>query len=565
MSIRNISLPVTALAVLLLAASCGRQSAVDPVIRPVPPPGGSTLTTPQGVPLTRAERTDYKETSTYADVVAFLDSLQGRGAQMTRGIIGRTGEGREIPYVIASRPLVSTPAEARALDRPIVYIQGNIHGGEVEGKEALMITLRELLLSSEPNLLDSLVIIAVPIYNADGNEAWGPEEQQRGSQNGPERIGLRPNAKGLDLNRDYIKAEAPETRASLAMFNEWDPHMFVDLHTTNGSYHGYALTYSPSLHPASPLGEYTRQVLLPAVRQRTAERSGFPTYDYGNFPGGRDALTDTMKTAWRTYDHRPRYGTNYYGLRNRVAVLSEAYSHDTFDRRVAATHAFIRELLGWTAENAGPFLAMVRSQDVVGGQMAGAEGQALGVALRAALPENPPTDRIVFEQLVSTGDSSRTEPGVPKGLRRTGQYFEQLMPVQTVFEATYSWDVPAGFAIPAADTAAVSTLRLHGIQVSQLDRPWTGEVYAFTMDSVITSERAFQGHAEVRLEGERWSNVSRELPAGTFIVRGDQPLGRLALVLLDPMSDDGLVTWNYFDPLVAGQEFPVLQLRGEVP
>ena len=557
MSTRNIALSATALSVLLLAAGCDTQSTAEPVIRTVPPPGGSVLTIPEGVPLTRPERTGYQETSTHADVVAFLDSLQARGAEMTRGIIGRTSQGREIPYVIASRPLVSTPEEARALNRPIVYVQGNIHGGEVEGKEALQILLRDLLLSPEPNLLDSLVLIAVPIYNADGNESWGSQERQRGSQNGPEQVGIRPNGTGLNLNRDYIKAETPETRGSLAMFNTWNPDMFVDLHTTNGSYHGYALTYSPSLHPGAPLGKYTAEVLLPAVRERVAERSGFPTYDYGNFPGGRGALTDTMKTAWRTYEHLPRYGTNYYGLRNRVGVLAEAYSHDPFDRRVAATYSFVRELFGWTAENAESFLSMIATQG---------EGSDLPVALRSSLPDSSASDRVVFERLVSTGDTTtRTEPGVPKGLQRTGEYFEQLMPVQTVFEATQTAEIPAAFAIPAADTAVVSLLRLHGIQLSQLESPWTGEVSAFTMDSVITAERPFEGHAEVRIEGQGWASASRELPAGTFIVRGDQPLGRLAMVLLDPMSDDGLATWNFFDPLTAGEEFPILQLRGDVP
>lgn len=569
MSVRRIARICTAAALAAALGACTRQVSVEP--RAVSPPGGEVRPIPQGVPLTRAERTGYRETSTYADVVAFLDSLQARGAVMARGSMGRTSEGREIPYVIASRPLVRTPAEARALDRPIVYVQGNIHGGEVEGKEALQMLLRDLLLSPGPNLLDSLVIIAVPIYNADGNEKWGPQERQRGSQNGPEQVGQRPNAQGLNLNRDYIKAEAPETRASLAMLNMWDPHLFMDLHTSNGSYHGYALTYSPSLHPGAPLAEYTSQVMLKQVRQRMAERTGFPTYDYGNFtssPGGARgiaALVDTVKYGWATYDHRPRYGTNYYGLRNRIGVLSEAYSHDPLDRRVAATYAFVRELLGWAAENSRPFLTVVRSQDASGGLMASGAGQTLGVALRAALPDSAPAAPIVFEDLVSTGDSTRTEPGVPKGIRRTGRYRQQLMPAFTHFEATYSWDVPAAFAIPAADTAAVRLLQMHGVQVGRLTKPWTGEAYAFVIDSVVAAEREFEGHREIRLEGELWTNRRRELPAGTFIVSGKQPLGRLALVLLDPMSDDGLATWNVFDPLTAGTDFPVLQLRRDLP
>jgi murein tripeptide amidase MpaA len=152
-------------------------------------------------PKTRAERTNYLETSHYADVIAFLDSLRGR-PELTFGTIGKTNEGRDLPYVIASRPRVSTPEAARKLGRPIVYIQGNIHAGEVEGKEALLAVLRDLTSSPKPNALDSVVLIAVPIYNADGNEKFGPQETNRGSQNGPEMVGVRANAQNLDLNRD---------------------------------------------------------------------------------------------------------------------------------------------------------------------------------------------------------------------------------------------------------------------------------------------------------------------------------------------------------------------------
>ncbi|MFL5607428.1 MAG: M14 family metallopeptidase, partial [Gemmatimonadaceae bacterium] len=300
---------------------------------------------------TRAERSGYLETSRYADVIVFLDSLKARGAPYAFGSIGKTVEGREIPYVIASRPLVRTPAQARRTGKPIVYVQANIHAGEVEGKEALQALLRDLAFAKRPNVLDSIVLIAVPIYNADGNERFGPQERQRSEQNGPELVGQRPNAQGLDLNRDYVKAEAPETRASLAMFNAWEPDVFVDLHTTDGSFHGYALTYSPSLNPAAPLGDYTR-VLLAELRTRVRTRDGYETFDYGNFNDafGNEVSTDTVHTGWYTYDHRPRFGTNYYGLRNGISILSEAFSHDPFEKRVKATYAFVKELLSLVAE-----------------------------------------------------------------------------------------------------------------------------------------------------------------------------------------------------------------------
>ena len=311
---------------------------------------------PAAYPRTRPELTSYRETSRYSDVRHFLDSLRVLHAPLAFGSIGKTNEGRDIPYVIASRPLVSTPAAAKALGRPIVYVQGNIHAGEVEGKDALLALLRDLSFSPTPNALDSIVLIAVPIYNADGNERFAPQSVNRTEQNGPESVGTRANAQNLDLNRDYVKAEAPETRASLAMFNAWDPDVFVDLHTTDGSFHGYALTYSPSLSPAAVFGGvYARDSLLPLVRERMRVRDGFEIFDYGNFVSDEPGLVrdTTVHEAWATYDSRPRFGTNYYGIRGRIAILSEAFSHDSLARRIASTRAFVNEILSLVAEKGG--------------------------------------------------------------------------------------------------------------------------------------------------------------------------------------------------------------------
>jgi len=519
---------------------------------------------PGALPRTRPERTNHAETSTYQDVVQFVDSLRALGAPIHVGSIGTTTQGRAIPFVIASRPLVTTPEEARRSGRPIAWVQGNIHAGEVEGKEALQALLRDLVPERRPNALDSLVLIAVPIYNADGNEAWGPQARNRSEQNGPERVGERPNAQGLDLNRDYMKAEAPETRASLQMFNRWDPDLFVDLHTTDGSYHGYALTYSPSLNSAAgEAGVFTRDRILPELRRRVRERRGFETFDYGNFAlqYGEDYDPAFTPRGWYSYDHRPRFGTNYYGLRDRVSVLSEAFSHDPLDRRVASTYAFVRELLSLVAEQGSEIRAAERAAD------SAAVAGPRAVAIRSQLPETAPLEWLVAEDLEATGDTTtRSAPGVRRGLRRPGQSRALRTPSFIRFEATLQRDAPAGWVLQPADTAAVRLLRLHGIAVSRLTQPWTGDVAAFAIDSVATSRRAFQGHQAVTLLGDRWTTRRATVPAGAFLVSASQPLSRLATVLLAPRTDDGLVTWNVFDAeLRAGGEFPVWQLTGALP
>ncbi len=515
---------------------------------------------------TRPERTKYTETSTYADVVAFLDSLQLRGAPIVVGSIGKTSQGRDIPYVIASRPLVQNAAEARRLGRPIVYVQGNIHAGEVEGKEALQALLRDLVLSPKKNVLDSIVLIAVPIYNADGNEAFKPQGQQRGAQNGPEMVGQRPNAMGLDLNRDYIKAEAPETRASLAMFNAWDPDLFVDLHTTDGSYHGYALTYSPSLHPAAGIrggtfgGAFVRDSMLPVLRQRVRTRHKYEIFDYGNFTGDEGPAAAGEAKSWSTYDHRGRYGSNYYALRGRLSILSEAYSHDPFERRVKSTYAFVTELLSLTAERSRGVLAVTRGSDA-----ALAAGQVAEVPVRAELTRKPSMQPVIEEPIEKT-DAPPSEPGVRRGYARSGKLVTSKMPVRDRFDATRTMPMPWGWLVtaPAADTVA-AMLRLHGVRVARTTASATiAGVECFIADSVVQSARAFQGHRETRFEG-RWSASSGEMAAGALLVSSRQPLGVLAQLLLDPNSDDGLGTWNFFDaslarPTASGGGPPVCRL-----
>ena len=522
---------------------------------------GSRPPAPTGaLPLTRAERTSYRETSSQADVVAFIDSLQRLGAPLWVGTLGTTVEGRDIPYVVASRPLVTTPSQARRLGRPVLFIQGNIHSGEVEGKEALQMVLRDLLFADRPNALDSVVLIAVPNYNADGNERLAPQGRARGSQQGPEMVGTRANASGLNLNRDYMKAETPETRGAIAIFNEWDPDLFVDLHTSNGSYHGYALTYAPPLNPASfPIGgAYTRDSLLPVIRSRMRSRHGFETFDYGNF--NRPDTTG----RWATYEHVPRFGTNYYGLRGRLSILSEAYSHDPFDRRVASTYAFVQEILSIIAERAPRVIALSRSADQMVTAWGRSPASAPPVPVRAVFAPPFRADVLVEDVERRQGDTTRYEAGTPPGTRRTGNFRAVRMSVIDRFAGERARPMPAAYVLDAFQSDAVDLLRMHGIVVQQLDAPLRTDAELFVADSVVTANQQFEGHRIVRLEG-RWRTEQRTFPAGAYLISTAQPLGVLAMYLLEPESDDGLVAWNLFDWMLRpGSQAPIVRLPGPV-
>ncbi|WP_053333678.1 M14 family metallopeptidase [Gemmatimonas phototrophica] len=536
-----------ATAALALLAACAPT--------PTPAPTAAAL------PRTRAERTTYLETTTYADMLAFVDSLRVLGAPISVSQLATSPMGKSVPLVVASRPLVRTPAEARRLGRPVVYLQANIHAGEVEGKEAVLALLREWSFGARPNVLDSLVVVVVPMYNTDGNDKLAAQARNRGAQNGPEMIGERPNGAGLDLNRDYVKAEAPETNGALAALNAWEPDLFMDLHTTNGSYHGYALTYSPSLHPAAPLAPFTADTLLPEIRRRMKAKHNFEVFPYGNFTGsnGRESITADTKSGWATYEHKQRYGTNYVGLRGGISILSEAYSHDPFERRVASTRAFVQEILSYVAEDRRRVTDRVRAG--VAAATFGA-GVSTSVPVRARFTTRPETQEVLVERLDRLPDSTRlTQPGVPRGIQRSGVITAQRMPVVDRFEASLNRPASAaGYAISGDWPKARQLLEAHGVPIRVLTSAVTVALQEFVIDTVVFSGRPFQGHREVSVGG-RWREATRELPAGSLVVPSGTRRDLLAMLLLEPESDDGLLTWNVFDSVLEkGKVAPVVRL-----
>ncbi len=495
---------------------------------------------------TRAERTDFRETSSYADVLAFLDSLQQVVPEVRVGTLATTVEGRRVPFVVAARPSVSGPAEAHRTGKLIVYLQANIHAGEVEGKEAAQMLLRAVTHGALRPLLDQIVLLVVPIYNPDGNERWAPGEHNRPGQNGPERVGQNPNGQGLNLNRDYIKMEAPETRGSAALLASWDPDLFIDLHTTNGSYHGYVLTYAPGLNPnTNPASDFVRDRFLPLIRQRMQQRHAQRTFWYGNF---RNQDPDSLVQGWETYDARPRFGTNWMGLRGRFAILSEGYSNADFRTRISATYNFVQEVLTLAAEQRETIKSLV---------MISNRRRADSVAVRSVI--GPATTQDVVAEITHEGGEGA---GGFARRQRTGVYRTVRMPVFDRFVAARKEWLPAAYLLPPRFTELVELLRRQGILVDVLRETGRAAAETFAVDSLAVSP-LFEGHRTVQAEGQ-WSNqaIDTAVTAGWYRVRADQPLGVLAAYLLEPASEDGLVTWNFLDrELQVHAPYPILRVR----
>jgi len=503
--------------------------------------------------LTVAESSDFTRTSSHAQVMDLLVRIEARSSLMRRSELGTTVEGKPIPLVILSDPPVENAAQARASGKPIFFAFGNIHAGEVCGKEALLMLARELATTPNHPLLEKLVIVLAPIYNADGNDEFGPNQEHRRGQRGPEEMGLRPNAMGLDLNRDYIKLETQEARAMVRFATEWDPHVIMDLHTTNGSYHRYTLTYETPRHPAAIPGpvEYTRNEILPVVTKRVLEKTGYHLFYYGNFNWRGPPQT------WATYEGKPRFGGHYHGLRGTIAILSEAYSYASYRDRILCTKAFVEEVMTFTAENADAIRKLhdeTRMQVIEAG-------------------ENPqPTDTIALRHRIAAANQPATILGYEmeqrEGQRRPSPTeITKNYPLVHLdhYEPTLSVTRPYAYLIPDMPgmKEIVEKLTQHGITVEPFEGEALCEVYTIT--NVERAEREFQGHKIVLADAVS-NMVNMRYPAGSHIVYTAQPLGNLLVYLLEPMASDGLVAWNYFDDYLIpapGNEFPITRVRGK--
>lgn len=496
-------------------------------------------------PVTRAERTDYQETSHYADVAGFLDALVAKGAPLTVQYIGTSTQGRRMPMAILAKPPVIDAADARKHGKMVVYIQANIHAGEVEGKEAALQLLRDLSRDDKDHLLDRMVLLVTPIYNIDGNEKFGDGKRNRSSQDGPDLVGERANGQGLDLNRDCIKAESLEMQAVLRyVYNAWAPEVMMDLHTTNGTRHGYHLTYSPPLNPNTESGilRYTRDELLPTLRQRLRKEHGQELFDYGNAEGRGD------QRAWRTFGEEGRYVTNYAGLRNRIAVLSEAASFLPFKTRVESTYWFVEGVLKEAASQAGKIKQLVRDADkrVVAWGKDPAKAAALGVRFEMA---SRGSESIPLE---------KPRPSAEIDHRKAPTDMEKVtLPVYDRFQVSKTARFPTAYLIPAAQDKIVALLRQHGIVVEKIREVWRGQAEMFEITERKEAASPFQGHRLNRLEG-RFTTTTEEVPSWTYLVRTAQPLGILLFHLLEPESLDGVAAWNFLDDMLTPQSrYPI--------
>jgi hypothetical protein len=542
--------------------------------------------------LTRPERTDYAETSRYDDVIAYMKQMAAVNPNIHLTTYGYTTEGRPLPLAVIGAPGASAE-QVLATNKTRVYIQGNIHAGEVEGKEALLWLLRSIAKGERNAWLKSTVLLINPIYNADGNERVSVSN--RGSQAGPVGgMGTRENAQGLDLNRDGTKMETAEARSMASLLTRYQPHVAMDLHTTDGSSNsGFTMTYETSLNPNNSKAQMSllRDVLLPEITKNVKTKHGADWFYYGGVSGTGE------QRAWRSDAElaKPRYTSTYYGVRNILGLLTETYSYASFKTRITETYWFLEESLSYVASHGATVrdvVAKANAESIIGQQL----------AVRQQLVKAPALQAIVFAPTISVRNPYVADR--PYRLRPDGQdralvttemqpFFGTAEPTETTL-APRVWVVPMTASTAAAPTPApapggfgggrggaqgtptqrmmatvIDRLEAHGIRyrVTTADQPFSGDRFKIATNTLETRE--YQGTHKARTLTGAWEAAEQTLPAGSLVIPMDQPLARLAFILMDPRSDDGFMWWNLLDA-VLGQSpapayYPVWRSMNAVP
>jgi hypothetical protein len=487
-------------------------------------------------PLTRAETSNFLETSRHADVLAFIDALKLRNdARLHIEDFGTSPEGRLLPLLVLSAHGHFTPASAHASGLPVVLVIAGIHAGEVEGKEAVLMLVRDLLDGRHGDVLDRVTVVIAPLFNPDGNDRISSENRKLDTahfsgQLGPDSgVGTRVNAAGINLNRDYMRQQGVEMRLLQSrVCQPWNAHLTIDCHATNGSIHRFAMTFDVPhtvLSGRSEPIDYMRQHLLPAVQSAVKQKDGFDSFWYGNFlrdEGGQGS-------GWITYTHHPRFGGNYRGLCNRLDLLLEAYSYITFEERVRVTYGFLRESIAHVAAN-GP--EIVRMLNVC--QM--------------------PPDRIAVRYRLEAFDDREANVLTREPYTLDGAPIEVRVPLIGRFVGEHVVVRPLAYAVPAAIAAH---MQLHGLQVE----PSNGQSIAVevaTVRGLVSSagREILEANASPYLDAE-YRLETRAIPNDWFLVPTTQQRGAIAVYLCEAGSDDGLLACGLIGEPKSGDEFPV--------
>lgn len=493
--------------------------------------------------LSYYEKSNYLKTPDYAETVAYCKRLVQASPWVHYSTFGKTPQGRDLPLVIVSKEKAFTPSSALKTGKTIVLIQSGIHAGEIDGKDASLMLIRDLAVTKEKaSLLDHAIVLFVPVFNVDGHERISP--YNRINQNGPEEMGWRVTAQNLNLNRDYMKADAPEMRAMLRLFSQWLPDFYIDCHVTDGLDFQYDVTYSMEVSPTidEGLADWNQKIFIPWMISEV-EKKGHIIAPY-IFPREDNDLSKGLRGG----PALPRFSTAYGAVQNRPTLLIETHMLKPYKTRVTATYDILVATLELMKRESSNLRALNLCADAAASHL-GQSGQSFLPLQCEPLKEYTPLEFKGYRTKKEFSDISASE--------RTLYTTEPLTTVVAYYDKIRISDsvlVPKYYCIPQEWNEILEVLAAHGIMMRKLSSPLTIEVELYKLTEPKWQERPFEGRHTVRCT-TRLFKEQRTLPAGTIVVPTDQRTARIIVNLLEPRGPDSFVSWGFFDAILEQKEY----------
>ncbi|WP_157515168.1 M14 family metallopeptidase [Luteimonas abyssi] len=511
--------PLALLAALLLAVSPAAPARADTALTTV------------------AERSGFVETGRYAETIALCDAFARAHPDAVRCFdFGTSPEGRPMKAMAISRSGALTPEAAREAGVPVVLMQGGIHAGEIDGKDAGFLAMREVLDgTAAAGTLERLVWLFVPVFSVDGHERFGA--WNRPNQRGPREMGWRTTAQNYNLNRDYAKADSPEMQAMLALVEAWDPLAVIDLHATNGAQfeHDISIQVEP-LHAGDDALRAAGRQLRDGVIADLAAQGSMPLPFYPSF-----VRADDPSSGFEDGVSPPRFSTGYFLLRNRLSMLVETHSWKAYPVRVRITRNTIVSVLEQVAAHGQAWRDLVRAADARASTLG---GQPVPLDYRT----RDDARDVDFRGYAYTRARSEVSGALMTRYDETTPEIWRV-PLRDVVEPSLIVDAPrAGYLVPPAQAALVAArLDAHAIAYRTVEAAMPGaDVQVFRADSHALASTSVEGHQRLSVDGH-WRGERRDVPAGALFVPIAQPKARLVMALLEPQAPDALAAWGLFN------------------
>ncbi len=493
---------------------------------------------------THAERTNYRETPRYKETIEFSKKLADASPLIEYRSFGKSGEGRDLPLLIASNDQTFSVEQARKKGKAIILIQACIHSGESDGKDAGFALLRDIAITkTRIDLLNDTVILFIPIYNTDGHELLSPFN--RINQNGPDEMGFRATSAGYNLNRDYMKADAPETRAWLKLWNEWNPDFFIDCHVTDGADFQYNITYEYAHHAeVSPFIKNWMDEHFDANVVKRVEAEGNLLAHYLSF-NGREVTSGVA-----TFIATPRFATGYTPLRNRAGLLIEAHSLKNYRSRVRGTYDVLRYTIEEIIQNKASLFEANKKADeatVERGKTYDAKRQ---FPLKLQITDK--AEDFVLKAVEYTKEKSEVSGGerIVYGTKPTE------IKIKKYDDARVSAAVapPLYYIIPPQWTEVIEVIKAHGIKFQKIEKPLETEVESYRFEEVKWANAPFESRVTMNFKTVPIKET-RTFPANSIIIPLDQTAADVAIHLLEPDAPDSFMFWGFFNAIFEQKEY----------